>query len=171
LNRPSENNLQAQVEYLTSMLYSQLGLTTSIMDGSADEATMLNYYKRTIDPLVTAIVDSMNRTFLSKTARSQGQRLMAFSDPFKLVPMSVLAEIADKFTRNEVMSSNDVRAVIGMKPSDAPGADELRNKNISLPVQPSTQMPALPTPRPALPASTEAQPLSFAERWDKLDEA
>ena len=131
LNRPTENNLMAQIEYLTSMLYSQLGLTASIMDGTADEKTMINYQARTIDPIVTAIVDSMSRTFITKTARTQGQRIFAFTDAFKLVPMSVLSEMVDKFTRNEVISSNEVRSIIGMKPSKDPKADELRNKNIN----------------------------------------
>lgn len=153
LNRPAENNLMAQIEYLTSMLYSQLGLTTSIMDGSADEATMLNYTRRTIEPVVGAIVDSMERTFLSKTARSQGQKLMAFTDPFKLVPMATLADAADKFTRNEVMTGNDVRAAMGMKPSTAPSANELRNKNIAKPVLPAPKNITMPELPPAVPIS------------------
>lgn len=131
LNRPAENNLMGQIEYLTSMLYSQLGLTMAIMDGTADEKTMINYYKRTIEPITDAIVDSMNRTFISKTARTQGQRLMVFVDPFKLVPMSVLAELADKFTRNEILTGNEFRAIIGFKPKKDPAADQLRNKNIT----------------------------------------
>ena len=131
LNRPAENNLMKQVEYLTSMLYSQLGLTQSIMDGSADEKTMLNYYNRTIEPIIAAIVDEMKRKFLTKTARSQRQTVMYFRDPFKLVPVNEIAEIADKFTRNEIMTSNEIRQVVGMKPSDDPTADELRNKNLN----------------------------------------
>ena len=131
LNRPIENNLMKQIEYLTSMLYSQLGITQSVMDGSADEKTMLNYTNRSIEPVVSAIVDAMKRTFLTKTARSQRQSIMFFNDPFKLVPVSDLAEIADKFTRNEIMSSNEIRQIIGMKPSDDPKADELRNSNIN----------------------------------------
>ena len=131
LNRPAENNLMKQVEYLTSMLYSQLGLTQSIMDGSADEKTMLNYYNRTIEPIIAAIVDEMKRKFLTKTARSQRQSVMYFRDPFKLVPVNEIAEIADKFTRNEIMTSNEIRQVVGMKPSDDPSADELRNKNLN----------------------------------------
>ena len=131
LNRPAENNLMKQVEYLTSMLYSQLGLTQSIMDGSADEKTMLNYYNRTIEPIIAAIVDEMKRKFLTKTARSQRQTVMYFRDPFKLVPVNEIAEIADKFTRNEIMTSNEIRQVVGMKPSDDPSADELRNKNLN----------------------------------------
>jgi hypothetical protein len=131
LNRPAENNLMKQVEYLTSMLYSQLGLTQSIMDGSADEKTMLNYYNRTIEPILSAIVDEMKRKFLTKTARSQNQTVMYFRDPFKLVPVENIAEIADKFTRNEIMTSNEIRQIVGMKPSNDPGADELRNKNLN----------------------------------------
>lgn len=133
LNRPIENNLMAQVTYLTSMLYSQLGMDVSIFDGTADEKTMLNYYNRTIEPVVSSIVDGMKRTFLTKTARSQFQTIMAFRDPFKLVPVIDLAEIADKFTRNEILSSNEIRSVIGYKPSTEKKADELRNKNINAP--------------------------------------
>jgi len=133
LNRSVENNLMKQVEYLTSMLYSQLGITQSILDGSADEKTMLNYYNRTIEPIVAAIVDEMKRKFLTKTARSQKQSIMFFRDPFKLVPVNELAEIADKFTRNEIMTSNEIRQIIGMRPSSDPNADELRNKNLSAP--------------------------------------
>ena len=131
LNRPVENNLMAQIEYLTSMLYSQLGITQSILDGTADEKTMLNYYNRTIEPIISAIVDDMKRKFLTKTARTQGQSIMFFRDPFKLVPVVSIAEIADKFTRNEIVSSNEIRQVIGMKPSTDPKADELRNKNLN----------------------------------------
>lgn len=133
LNRSVENNLMKQVEYLTSMLYSQLGITQSILDGSADEKTMLNYYNRTIEPIVAAIVDEMKRKFLTKTARSQKQSIMFFRDPFKLVPVNELAEIADKFTRNEIMTSNEIRQIVGMRPSSDPNADELRNKNLSAP--------------------------------------
>lgn len=131
LNRPAENNLMSQVEYLTSMLYSQLGLTQSILDGSADEKTMLNYYNRTVEPILAAITDELKRKFLTKTARSQRQTIMYFRDPFRLTPVTELAEIADKFTRNEIMSSNEIRQIIGMKPSDDPEADELRNKNLN----------------------------------------
>ena len=142
LNRPIENNLMKQIEYLTSMLYSQLGLTQSILDGTADEQTMLNYYSRTIDPIISAIVDEMKRKFLTKTARSQKQSIMYFRDPFKLVPINNIAEIADKFTRNEILTSNEIRQIIGMKPSDDPKADRLVNSNISQPndatEQPST---------------------------------
>ena len=131
LNRPIENNLMTQIEYLTRMLFSQLGITESVLDGTADEKTMLNYVNRTIEPILSAIVDEMKRKFLSKTARSQNQSIMFFQDPFKLVPVSQIAEIADKFTRNEIMSSNEVRQIVGMKPSDDPRADELRNKNLN----------------------------------------
>jgi hypothetical protein len=131
LNRPAENNLMNQVEYLTNMLYSQLGLTQSILDGSADEKTMLNYYNRTIEPIIAAIVDELKRKFLTKTARAQKQSIMFFRDPFKLVPVENMAEIADKFTRNEIMTSNEIRQIVGMKPSDDPEADELRNKNLN----------------------------------------
>lgn len=133
LNRPVENNLMKQIEYLTSMLYNQLGITQSILDGTADDKTMLNYYNRTIEPILSAIVDEMKRKFLTKTARSQMQSITFFRNPFKLVPVADIAEIADKFTRNEIMTSNEIRQVIGMKPSDDPKADELRNKNLSEP--------------------------------------
>ena len=131
LNRSVDNNLMKQIEYLTSMLYSQLGITQSILDGTADEKTMLNYYDRSIEPIVSAIVDEMKRKFLSKTARTQGQSISFFRDPFKLVPVNDLAEIADKFTRNEILTSNEIRQIIGMKPSNDPKADELRNSNIN----------------------------------------
>lgn len=131
LNRPLENTLMAQIEYLTKMLYSQLGITEEVMNGTADEKVMLNYYNRTIEPIVAAIVDEMKRKFLTKTARSQHQSIVFFRDPFRLVPVSELAELADKFTRNEIMTSNEIRQVVGMKPSDDPSADELRNKNLS----------------------------------------
>lgn len=131
LNRPVENNLMKQIEYLTSMLYSQLGITQSVLDGTADEKTMLNYNNRTIEPIMSAIVDEMKRKFLTKTARTQRQSIVFFRDPFRLVPVNDLAEIADKFTRNEIMTSNEIRQIVGMKPSDDPKADELRNSNIS----------------------------------------
>ena len=133
LNRAVDNNLMSQIEYLTSMLYSQLGITQGVMDGTADEKTMLNYDNRTIAPIISAIRDAMRCTFLSKTARSQGQSIEFFRDPFRLVPVDDMAEIADKFTRNEIMTSNEIRQVIGMKPSKDPKADELRNKNLSKP--------------------------------------
>lgn len=131
LNRSVENNLMKQVEYLTNQLYSQLGITQAILDGTADEKTMLNYYSRTIEPIISAIVDEMKRKFLTKTARTQRQSIQFFRDPFKLVPVGDIAEIADKFTRNEIMTSNEIRQIVGMKPSDDPKADELRNSNIS----------------------------------------
>lgn len=131
LNRSVENNLMKQIEYLTNGLYGQLGITQTILDGSADDKTMLNYYNRTIEPIVSAIVDEMKRKFLTKTARSQGQSILFFRDPFKLVPVNDIAEIADKFTRNEILTSNEVRQIIGIKPSNDPKADELRNRNIA----------------------------------------
>lgn len=133
LNRSLENNLMKQIEYLTSMLYSQLGITQSILDGTADDKTMLNYYNRTIEPIIAAIVDEMKRKFLSETARSQNKSIKFFRDPFKLVPVADLAEISDKFTRNEIATSNEIRQVIGWKPSNDPKADELRNSNLSQP--------------------------------------
>lgn len=131
LNRPVENNLMAQVEYLTNLLYSQLGITQGVLDGSADDKTMNNYYNRTIEPILSAIVEEMRRKFLTKTARSQRQTVMFFRDPFKLVPVSEVPEFADKLTRNEIMSSNEVRQILGLKPSSDPNADELRNKNLN----------------------------------------
>ena len=131
LNRGVENNLMSQIEYLTKMLYSQLGITESVMDGTANEETMLNYHNRTVEPILSAIADEMTRTFLTKTARTQRQAISFFRDPFKLAPVSQIAEIADKFTRNEIMTKNEFRSIIGMRPSDDPRADELRNSNIS----------------------------------------
>ena len=133
LNRPVENNLLKQIEYLTSMLYSQLGITASVMDGTADEKTMLSYKTRTIEPIIAAIVDEMKRKFLTKTARTQRQTIMYFKDPFKLVPVNDIAEIADKFTRNEILTSNEVRQIVGRRPSKDPKADQLVNSNISQP--------------------------------------
>lgn len=144
LNRSVNNNLMSQIEYLTSMLYSQLGITQSILDGTADEKTMLNYNNRTIEPIISAIVDEMKRKFLTKTARSQLQSISFFSDPFRLVPVNEIAEIADKFTRNEIMTSNEFRQIVGMKPSDDPRADELRNKNLSAPSQKTEEAPSEP---------------------------
>lgn len=131
LNRSLDNNLMSQVEYLTNQVFSQIGLTQEILNGTADEATMLNYYNRSIEPIVSAIVDNVKRSFLTKTARSQKQSIMFFRDPFKLVPVSQLAEISDKFTRNEIATSNEMRQAIGWTPSKDPRADELRNKNLS----------------------------------------
>lgn len=131
LNRSVENNLMKQVEYLTNMVYSQIGITQSVLDGTADEKTMLNYNNRTVEPIVSAIVDELKRKFLTKTARTQLQSISFFRDPFKLVPVNDIAEIADKFTRNEIMTSNEIRQIVGMKPSDDPKADQLINSNIS----------------------------------------
>ena len=131
LNRPIDNNLLEQIEYLTKQLMSQLGITEEILNGTASEETMTNYLNRVVVPIVTAITDGMTYKFLTKTARTQGQTIAFFNDPFKLVPVSKLADIADKFTRNEIMSSNEMRQVIGKRPIDAPQADELRNKNIN----------------------------------------
>lgn len=147
LNRSVDNNLMAQIEYLTSMLYSQLGITQGILDGSADEQTMLNYYNRTIEPILAAIADEMKRKFLTQTARTQGQSIEFFRDPFGIVPVSQIAEIADKFTRNEIATSNEIRQVIGWMPSDDPKADELRNKNLSAPDE--------ETPPPRIPEKTQ----------------
>ena len=134
LNRPVENNLMKQIEYLTSMLYSQLGFHQTILDGTADEKTMLNYTNRTIEPIASAIVDEFKRKFLTKTARTQGQSIEFFRNPFRLVPINNIADIADKFTRNEILTSNEIRQIIGMKPSDDPKADQLVNSNIAQPV-------------------------------------
>lgn len=144
LNRPLENNLLKQIEYLTAMFYSQLGITQTILDGTADDKTMLNYYSRTIDPIVAAIVDAMKRTFLSVTKRSENESIMYFRDPFKLVPVNDIAEIADKFTRNEIMTSNEIRQIVGMKPSDDPKADQLVNSNISQPTEEQKTKPKAP---------------------------
>lgn len=148
LNRPVENNLMKQIEYLTNMLYSQLGMTPAVLDGTADEATMLNYYTRNTEPLLAAIVDSMKRTFLTKTARSQNKSIEFYRDPFKLVLVNNMAEIADKFTRNEILSSNEVRQIIGIKPSSDPKADQLVNSNI-------TQPEDKKEPEPKAPENTE----------------
>ncbi|GHU59957.1 hypothetical protein AGMMS49975_28280 [Clostridia bacterium] len=139
LNRPLENNLMTQIEYLTNLLYSQLGITQTILDGTADDKTMLNYYNRTIEPILSTITDEMTRKFLTKTARSQSQSIAFFRDPFKLVPVSDIANMADKFTRNEIMTSNEIRQIVGMKPSDAPEANKLRNKNLNAPMDYGTQ--------------------------------
>ena len=146
LNRPAENNLMKQVEYLTGMLYSQLGLTQSIMDGSADDKTMLNYYNRTVEPILAAITDEIKRKFLTKTARAQKQTVMYFRDPFKLTPVVDLAEIADKFTRNEIMTSNEIRQIVGMKPATDPSADELRNKNLNQSIEEVGNKKAIQSP-------------------------
>ena len=142
MNRSLENNLLKQVEYLTNLVFSQLGMTQSILDGTADDKTMLNYYSRTVEPIISAIVDEMKRKFLSKTARTQRKTIAFFRDPFKLVPVNDIAEIADKFTRNEIMTSNEIRQVIGMKPSKDPKADQLVNSNISQSKEELSQTPS-----------------------------
>lgn len=155
LNRSLDNNLMKQIEYLTNTLYSQLGISQSILDGSADEQTLLNYNTRTIEPIISAIVDEMKRKFLSKTARSQNQTIKFFRDPFKLVPVNNIADIADKFTRNEILTSNEIRQIIGMKPSDDPKADKLINSNLN---QPEEQVENTPETTP-----TEEQPVDFRD--------
>lgn len=142
LNRPSENNLLKQVEYLTALLYSQLGLTEEVMNGTADEKAMLNYYNRTIEPIIDAIVESMRRTFLTNTALTQQQSIEYFRDPFKLVPVDSIAEIADKFTRNEIMTSNEIRQVVGLRPSQDPKADLLVNSNMPQPKDEDSPAPS-----------------------------
>lgn len=160
LNRPLENNLMKQIEYLTNMLYSQLGITQSILDGTADEQTLLNYHSRTIEPIVSAIVDEMKRKFLTKTARTQMQTITFFRDPFKLVPVNNIADIADKFTRNEVLTSNEVRQIIGFKPSDDPKADELRNSNLNHPDENGVAPMAPMAPEETMePVDPEAPPM------------
>lgn len=154
LNRPIENNLMKQIEYLTNMLYNQIGMTPAVLDGTADEQTMLNYNNRTIEPIVAAITDAMKRVFLSKTARTQGQTIMAFRDPFKLVPVNNIAENADKLTRNEILTSNEVRQIMGFKPSSDPKADELRNSN----------MPQEDNPAPAMGPDAASPETSSAPR-------
>jgi hypothetical protein len=131
LNRPVENNLMKQIEYLMNQLYGQIGMTPSVLDGTADEKAMLNYNNRTIEPIISAIVDAMKRCFLSKTARTQGQTIMFFKDPFKLVPVANIADIADKFTGAEIMTPNEIRQIVGMKPAEDPKADELRNRHLN----------------------------------------
>lgn len=145
LNRPVENNLMKQIEYLTNLLFSQIGVTQAILDGSADEKAMMNYEKRIIEPILSAFADEMKRKFLTQTARTQHQTFMFFREPFKLVSSSDIAEIADKFTRNEIMTSNEIRQIIGMKPSNDPRADELRNKNLSEPSG-GQSVPSVPQP-------------------------
>jgi len=137
LNRPAENNLLAQVEYLTKQLYSELGLTNEVMNGTADEKTMINYYNRTVEPILRAIAEGMRRTFLTKTARTQHQSIVYFRDPFKLIDIASAADMVDKTTRNEVMTANEWRSIFGLRPSKDAGADELRNKNIPEPTDPS----------------------------------
>jgi hypothetical protein len=157
LNRPVENNLMKQIEYLTSMLYSQLGITQAILDGTADEKTMLNYYSRTIEPIVAAVVDEMKRKFLTKTARTQNQSIVFFRSPFKLVPVAELAKFADTFTRNEIMTSNEFRQIVGLKPSNDPKADQLINSNISQPID-GQEMMDYPTETTEEPPEMEYDP-------------
>lgn len=144
LNRPAENNLLKQIEYLTNQLYVQLGLTPSIFNGTATEAELLNYHNRTIEPILTAITESIERTFLTQTAISQNQAVRFFKDPFKLVPVSNIAEIADKFTRNEILTSNEIRSIIGFRPSDDPKANELRNSNLNQAKEGTTDLGEIP---------------------------
>jgi putative sterol carrier protein len=146
LNRPAENNLLAQIEYLTKMLYGQLGLTEEVMNGTADEAAMLNYINRTVEPILAAITEAMKRTFLTQTARTQLQSIAYFRDPFKLIPIKDFAEIVDKLTRNEVVSANEIRGVLGWKPSKDPKADQLINSN--MPQAPTTLAPSEPATSP-----------------------
>lgn len=170
LNRPVENTLMNQIEYLTSMLYSQLGLTKEIMDGTANEATLNNYYVRTIEPLLAAVTDEMKRKFLTKTARKQHQSIIYFRDPFKLVPTSAIADMADRFTRNEIMTSNEFRQIIGLKPSSDPAADELRNKNMPM-VQPAVGADGLPIEGELQPLTEEdIQSMSQEELQQYLDD-
>jgi hypothetical protein len=164
LNRPVENNLLGQIEFLTEMLYGQLGLTKEVMNGTADEKTMLNYWNRSIEPILTAVVESMRRTFLTKTARTQKQTVMFFRDPFRLVPIENIAEIADKFTRNEIMSSNEMRQVVGMKPHADPKADQLVNSNMP---QADTGVP----PAAEAVSMTPADPALLASSFDQIDSA
>lgn len=160
LNRPLENNLMKQIEYLTSMLYSQLSFHQTILDGTADEKTMLNYNNRIVEPIVSAIVDEMKRKFLTKTARSQRQTVAFFREPFKLVPVNDIAEIADKFTRNEILTSNEIRQIIGMKPSSDPKADQLVNSNISQPTDGTAPTPEMGPEAPQESASVMDMPVS-----------
>lgn len=164
LNRPAENNLMKQVEFLTVMLYGELGITAEVMNGTADEATMINYFNRTIEPILSAITDAMIRKFLTKTARSQGQSIMFFRDVFKLVPLAQLAEMADKFTRNEIFSSNEFRGFLGIKPSDDPKANQLRNSN--MPHADDTAAPDQPAPLDTAAASAIMQ-----DSFDEIDQS
>lgn len=156
LNRSLDNNLMKQIEYLTNMLYSQLGITQSILDGSANEQELLNYHTRTVEPIISAIVDEMKRKFLTKTARTKLQTIKFFRDPFKLVPINNIADIADKFTRNEIMTSNEIRQIIGMKPSDDPKADKLINSNLNQPEQTGDMEPVAPETEENQPVPEEA---------------
>ena len=168
LNRPAENNLLAQVEYLTDMLYGQLGLTDEIMKGTADEKAMLNYWNRTVEPVLQAVVEAMRRTFLTKTARTQLQSVLFFRDPFRLVPIENIAEIADKFTRNEILSSNEVRQIVGMAPSKDPRADKLANANMPQPTPPNSPTPPTPPSNGSGNGSGNVQDPAIAEALAKL---
>lgn len=167
LNRPVENNLMKQVEYLRNELYSQLGITQEVLNGTADEQTMLNYNSRTIEPIVSAITDEMTRKFLTKTARSQSQTIMFFRDPFRLVPVNNIAEIADKLTRNEILTSNEIRGVIGFKPSDDPKADKLINSNLNQPDEKQTDQTIENEPGEPIPeTSMGGMPISMLSEND-----
>ncbi len=166
LNRPAENNLMSQIEYLMKMLYGQLGLTEEIMNGTADEKAMLNYNNRTIEPIVEAIVESMKRSFLTRTARTQKQSVMSFRNPFKLVPITEMADIADKMARNEILSSNEIRQAIGFIPSKNPKADELRNSNMPQPAD----VPVDPNAAPVDPNSTAVDDGSDAAMQGAFDD-
>jgi len=167
LNRPVENNLMDQIKYLTETLYSQLSITPEILNGTADEKTMQNYYDRTIEPIVAAIVNEMKRKFLTSTARTQKQTIKYFRDPFKLVPVTELSELADKLTRNEIVTSNEIRQIIGLKPADDPKADQLVNSNINQPIDVSSMIPSTDTEKektedlPDLPLEEAVQPLDL----------
>lgn len=168
LNRPLENNLLKQVEYLTDMLYSQLGITSSILDGTADEQTLLNYHSRTIEPIISAIVDEMKRKFLTKIARSQNQTITFFRDPFKLVPVNNIADIADKFTRNEIMTSNEIRQVIGMKPSSDPKADQLINSNLNHPEEDASRPTGTGAPTADENTNQKTQPIAESRSFGDI---
>lgn len=167
LNRPIENNLMTQIEYLTKLLYSQLGITEEILNGTANEQTMLNYISRTIEPIVSAIVDEMKRKFLTKTARSQNQTIQFFRDPFRLVPVNDIAEIADKFTRNEILTSNEIRQIIGMKPSNDPKADKLINSNLNQPENSTEKIQQDQTDQEDVPVSLGDMPVSSLPELDE----
>jgi hypothetical protein len=167
LNRPIENNLMTQIEYLTKLLYSQLGITEEILNGTANEQTMLNYNSRTIEPIVSAIVDEMKRKFLTKTARSQNQTIQFFRDPFRLVPVNDIAEIADKFTRNEILTSNEIRQIIGMKPSNDPKADKLINSNLNQPENSTEEIQQDQTDQEDVPVSLGDMPVSSLPELDE----
>ena len=169
LNRPAENNLMAQIEYLTDMLYGQLGITKEVMNGTADEKTMINYWNRTVEPMLTAIVEAMIRTFLTKTARTQKQSVMFFRDPFRLMPIGDVAEVADKFTRNEIASSNEIRQAIGMVPHKDPKADQLVNSNMPQPTPPPSD--GSEPPSAGLAAADAGTTQVMSDSFDQIDAA